>query len=392
VSHGGVFLNNCATMHHLTERRYPPARIAVIATFAAGAILRLWFLIGGPPVFLGYTDTWGYVAEANGAYAQDQVHPYGFPFLLRAIHEITSRLDVVILLQHGLGLASAGLLYAAARRVTGSRWAALFPAAVILFDGMQLVLEHSLLTETLFVFLLSVACYAGQRSFDGGLGWVALAGAALGYAAVVKSTAFLLIPFFAVMLLGGRTTTWRARLAPPIVLAVGALALVGAYTAYLSGQPGILKVSPAPSTGRVLYSRAATFADCRKFTPPSGTDNLCENTPPEDRQGTNHYLWGGDSPGWVLYGPPPRGDAPVEAFSLAAIEGQPGAFLSSIWKDAGNYVFPPLRQEWVSIGSKAIPIVVPQVRAYYGAKAATPDVQAEGKFLSSPGRCCSADG
>ncbi len=40
-----------------------------------------------------------------------------------------------------------------------------------------------------------------------------------------------------------------------------------------------------------LYARAAPFADCGKFTPPAGTEILCEQRPPSERPGPFGYVW-----------------------------------------------------------------------------------------------------
>src|SRR3569623_1563185 len=40
-----------------------------------------------------------------------------------------------------------------------------------------------------------------------------------------------------------------------------------------------------------LYARVAPFADCTKFTPPPGTETLCETTPRAARPTADAYLF-----------------------------------------------------------------------------------------------------
>lgn len=54
--------------------------------------------------------------------------------ILAAIAAVTHQIAVPIVLQHLSGIASALLLGAATRRITGSVWAGLLPVAIVLLD------------------------------------------------------------------------------------------------------------------------------------------------------------------------------------------------------------------------------------------------------------------
>jgi hypothetical protein len=94
--------------------------------------------------------------------------------------------------------------------------------------------------------------------------------------------------------------------------------------------------------GWPLYARVASFADCRKFTPPAGSAGLCESTPSARRAGPDHYLWDSDSPAQRLFGAAHKDGSRVTAFALAAIEHQPFSYLYVVARDTARYVDPGL--------------------------------------------------
>jgi hypothetical protein len=354
--------------HRLTQRGV----LAVAAAFLAGTLIRVWFLAAGPRAFVGDLDTIGYVgAWGNRA---PQVRPYGYSFFLHAAHRVSASISFTIVLQHALGLIAAGLLYASVRRFTHSRAAAVIAAAFILFDGFEIFLEHALLSESLFVFLLVAFTYALLRAFEGSWTWIVLSGVFIAAAGVVRSVGLTLIPLSVLALLVWRPDTriagWWGRIVPAVALAAGAIAVFGVYLAVLSGEPGSPKLSLSPASGRVLYSRVAPFADCGKFTPPAGSSQLCERTSASSRPGTNYYLWTPSNPAWRLYGPPPRGDGKLLDFALSAIVAQPGAYVSAVLKDLGQVVAVEHEGAFVDGASQRLPVVARQTRSYYHYSAA----------------------
>src|ERR671911_38771 len=86
--------------------------------------------------------------------------------------------------------AAARRAAALARRIRAPLWAALVAAAAVLLCVDQILLEHTVLAESLFVTLLAGVLYASVRALDDprplirGVttqhGWIALAGATLG--------------------------------------------------------------------------------------------------------------------------------------------------------------------------------------------------------------------
>src|SRR5439155_7314053 len=111
------------------------------------------------------------------------------------------------------------------------------------------------------------------------------------------------------------------------------------------------------------YGRVAPFADCTKFTPPAGTEGLCDPTPPDQRLGrfpeqgpgpgpggdrwTNqYYIYIRTSPAQKLFGPPylvssdPHAMAKLRKWSIAVIEGQPLDYLYAVWNHTVLRVLP----------------------------------------------------
>src|ERR1039457_640907 len=99
---------------------------------------------------------------------------------LRLLHGITPHLLLVIIVQHALGLVEAVRLSPAARRGGGPRGLGLAPAAIIALGGDELFLEHSALSDSLFIFLISAMLYCAVRAGQGSARWAALAGLCAG--------------------------------------------------------------------------------------------------------------------------------------------------------------------------------------------------------------------
>lgn len=114
---------------------------------------------------------------------------------------------LTLLAQHLLGIVTALLLYLTARRLLGAngRVPALLAGAVCAVAGCLVILEHSILSESLYVFLLVNAAYflvgwcqqGGQKSK-----WLRAAGvgAALGLACLTRPVALIIFPLWAALL------------------------------------------------------------------------------------------------------------------------------------------------------------------------------------------------
>jgi hypothetical protein len=310
--------------------------------FAAAVGLRLFAVLAYWPAGLGKRDSAAYVRAAHNGLGLDTLDPSGYPLFLRLAHTISSQLVFTVALQHVLGLASGLLVYLAVRRLGGPRWLGLIPAAVVWFNGDQIFLEHTLLTESLFTFLLSALVYAAVRCLDEAPRtlwlWPAVTGALAGGLLAVRSVSLLLAPLVIAWLVLALWRTGRPWVQGALAAGGAALVIVAGYSVLRHDVTG--RWAPvADGSGWILYSRVAQFADCTKFDPPRGTRVLCETSPPDSRPGQLYYEWLG-GPARRAFGDPPRHDATVGSFARAAILHQPFAYLHTVGDDLRRYFDP----------------------------------------------------
>lgn len=270
------------------------------------------------------------LAGASTGLFSDIASPAGYPLFLAFLREISAAMPLTVVVQHCVGIGTALLLYAAARRFGAPKGAAAIPAAVVLLSGDQIFLEHVLLTESLWAFLISAGLYtlvranAARRTHEG---WLIACGVALAAATTVRevSAPLVIVAAFwaAVVLHQGVVRRLRAGL---VVIGSAMVAiLIYAGIAHLgNGNTGLVKLR-----GFQLYGRVAQFADCTKFTPPAGTRVLCQQIPPAERPGPQYYLYADSSP---LRRHVKRrfSDALLGTFARRAILHQPRAYVGAV--------------------------------------------------------------
>jgi 4-amino-4-deoxy-L-arabinose transferase-like glycosyltransferase len=312
----------------------------VAVVFAAGAAVRIWFVADYRPAFLGNADSQTYAWAAAHDLFHSPVRPAGYPVFLRLVHAVTPHLTYTIVLQHLLGLATAGLLYGLLRRVGVSTVLALLAASVVLFDGMQIFFEHSLMSDAIFPFLVVAGLYAAVRAAEAEAGawpWLAASGVLIGLSATIRTLGAFLVPVLVLWLVLERGAL-RDRIKSAAVGGGVAASVVVLYLLVQWSATGVLGLTQAD--GYNLYSRAAIFADCSKFHPPPGTRALCETTPPSRRQGGIFYEWEPASPAGRAFGGMPHGTRRLASFSRAAILHQPLDYLEAVGRDLYRYVSP----------------------------------------------------
>lgn len=345
-----------------------------------GIVLRAWMWLAVRPGFIGYPDSESYIGIASDIIYGDPFlstsFPRGYPWFLAALNTVAAKPALVTLVQHGLGVAGALLLYAAARRVGAPVWAAVIPAGVHLLFGGQIFVEHTYLSEALFTFLVPAVLYFAVRSLSSdSLGWPAVTGALVALAPIIRFAGIVIVPVvLAWFLLAGGS--WRRRIAFTGAATAAAVAALGAYGLYMSqgADSGTAGVTSWP-----LYARVAGFADCRKFDPPPGTRPLCEQTPPDERTLTgNDYLYNPTfSPALVLRAERAEEEAagpdPVNEFTTAVIVNQPLDFAWAIFRDQLRW-FDPANpqsgegQEWEGFMVQMIDGADPTLAGGFGAK------------------------
>lgn len=361
------------------RRRPPCAAVAIV--FAAGIALRFVFLWDYRPAFLGITDAGSYIDAAHRGLFRDVYDPAGYPLFIRGVHALYSHLTLLIGVQHALGVAAAALWYRVVRGVTGSKWLALIPAAVVLFDGYELWVEHAPLSETLFTFLVAASLCLAVQASEGP--WWAPTGVGIALAAtgLVRPVALVLIPLVALWILSNRTRARRARAVGLVALVGPASLVLGVYVLIQRADTGFTGITR--DSGRLLYARAAAFAECSEFTPPAGTIALCEHTPSSRRGSFNQYVTGFPdhatgvseagrtiSPAWRVFGPPPAGDGQLAAFGRTAILNQPLDYIAAVAKDF-HYYWADHHRAFIAAAARVDPLVERTVTSYYRTGAGT---------------------
>ena len=124
------------------------------------------------------------------------------------------------------------------------------------------------------------------------------------------------------------------------------LVVVGGYIEWREQESGLSGLTTNGNWN--LYARVAPWADCAKFSPPAGTEALCQSTPVARRtmRSGEDYIYDASSPAVELLGPAyevssdPYAASRLWEFSISAIEGEPGAYLNAVWQDAIRLVDP----------------------------------------------------
>jgi hypothetical protein len=326
--------------------------LVLLALVVVGVALRVWLTVAYQPAVL-WGDGSFYLRMVQDGLYDDPLHPAGYAIFLEALRSIWSDLDLTIALQHTIGVVTALFLFASVSRIGVPVWAAAAAAAGVLLSLDQIRLEHALTTEPLFALLLSVAIYASVRALDEPRSmiwtvtsrhlWIGGAGATLAAAALVRSVSapmIVALVVWVVLFIPGKS--W-SRLGHAGMAAGAAAVVMLAYFAANHASTGHFGLVRAPGWG--LYARAATFADCREFAPPSGTRSLCEATPSDRRAGPDFYLWTPASPARRVFGEPPEADDKLLAFAREAIAHQPSAYVEAVVRDGSRYFVPGLSDD-----------------------------------------------
>jgi hypothetical protein len=325
--------------------------LALAIVLAVGIVLRLVVSLVYQPAVMNNADSATYIQMANGGLFGDPVRTTGYPLFLIAVHAISDVLAFTITVQHLLGILTAVLLYGIARRAGAPVWVGVVGAAAVALSLDQIVLEHLILSEALFVFAFVATLYACvraledprpiYRAFDSRHAWLIAAGALLALAAWVRGVAAPLTPFLLLWILLAVPGSWQRRVANAAVAGVAVAALLLTYFALNESKTGTFGLSQSPGWG--LYSRMAPLADCSQFTPPAGTESLCETSPPGTRNGPDFYGWEPGSPAVKLFTYPPEGDDQLGAFAREAIKAQPRAYATAVGRDVMRYFLPDYR-------------------------------------------------
>lgn len=339
--------------------------LALAIVLLLGIELRAAFYFAYEPATMTAYDTPVYVGMAGDELFSDPARTAGYSILLRGLHLISADIDFTIVAQHLLGIATALLIYGSFRRLEAPVWVAVAGAAGVLLSLDQIFLEHSLLSEAPFTLFLAAFLYAGVRSLSDPrplwrgvstrIGWIVLAGVAIGLSAWIRPVLVPGLPIIALFFALAYGGPWTGRIARGAAFAGAAGLMLLSYAALNSAHTGFFGLTP--SSGWAFYARTAEFADCTKFDPPAGTEALCEETPPAERPGPDFYAWEPGSPARQEFGGQPAGNEELTAFARAAILAQPLDYVSDAGKDALRYWEPNLNnRDYGGVGFEVVDI------------------------------------
>ena len=300
---------------------------------------RLFIIVLTPAVLLRVDAELGYRWHAwfndSFQYVQNTVHfnldptrVSGYSIWLKILQPLHTY-AVVTILQHLMALAVAVMIYALARhRFRAPAWLATLATVPVLYDGFEIQLEHLIMADVPFLFLLTLAVTLLLWDPAPSLRRCLLIGALLGLAEIMRSVGLPLLAVFAVYMII-RRISWR-KVAATIVVC---LVPVFGYAGWFYAEHG--QFAMTDSTGVFLYSRVMTFADCTKMKVPANELSLCTTVPPDKRPIAQAYIWTTESP---LDRFPPSKFSPVpnqlaENFAIRAIEAQPLDYAKAVFDD-----------------------------------------------------------
>ncbi|MFI0451320.1 phospholipid carrier-dependent glycosyltransferase [Actinomadura sp. 6N118] len=325
-------------------RRWLPAAGARVKPFLSGHWPFLIILAAGLSLrvitMLGYrwamwfNDAFQYVQTAIEP-EPHIVRPNGYVFFLQALEPFHS-FALITTVQHLMGLGIAIMIYALLRRRLGAaRWVATLAAAPVVLDAYQIQLEHMILSDVPFTFLMTgmVTLILWWRDITIVRG--AALGALLALTVLTRSVGLALVMVVLVYLVI-RRVRWTT-LAVTVIAC--ALPLMG-YAAWFKSEHG--KFGLSNSSGPFLYARVMKFADCHKIKNlPVEEMPLCTQVPTADRPSSQFYVWGDASPLLRLPGDMFNNDKSAEAgrFARRAILTQPGDYLQAVVYDVARVFF-----------------------------------------------------
>ncbi|WP_344263563.1 hypothetical protein [Actinomadura napierensis] len=321
------------------------AQLPFACVLAAAVWIRVVAVRGYPaPHWTG--DSPSYL-EAALDLKPGETRPSGYPillWLLKPFHSFT----VMVSVQHAIGVLGGVLVYLLVWRAARAAWPigpggdagrwgwrdfvpGLLAAPLtlpVLLDSYQIALEHMLMSDSLFTFLLLAAVTVAlwRRRTTWWLG--ALAGMFAAFAAVTRSAG---LPLVAVILVGMllRRAGWR----PLVAVAIAFVLPIGGYMYWFKQTYGQFTMSKASSVW--LYGRTAAFADCNKIKPSPELRIMCPRQSNPAIAPAFAVLWTDDSPyhqipGWITGDEANRLSS---EFTKEAIEKQPGDYARVVVRD-----------------------------------------------------------
>ena len=225
----------------------------------------------------GFADPWAWL---QGRQAPSATHPPLYSLLIGAV----SKLGVTSYIGHRvpgifLGGATIALVGLLGRRVNGAAVGLLAAGLAAVYPTL-IAADGALLSETLYGPLIALSLIAGYRIYDRP-GWLsaALAGAAVGLAALTRSEAILLVPLMIVPVALRASPDWRTRIVSILVGGVACALVISPWVirnVEVFGQP-VLSTNEAAVIAGSNCQRAYHGNDIGSWVfgciPPISSDN-----------------------------------------------------------------------------------------------------------------------
>jgi hypothetical protein len=308
--------------------RYDRLRELILANrlftlaLAAGAVLRLIAVLGYPGALWFAGDSYVYLGSALRL-RPDLSKAVGYSLFLKVLEPFHS-LTLVVIIQHLMGLAVAVLIYLLLRRARVSKLWATLATLPVLLNGFEVQLEHMIMADLLFLFVLVVAVTLLLWNRRPSWPAVLIAGLLTGYAITVwPGGAAMPVVFFVFLIV--RRVGWRSLVA---IVAGTAIPVVG-YAIWFHSWTGTYGLTQ--SEGFYLYGRTSSFAECSQINPPADERVLCLSTPPAKRQPPGALVWHVKQVHEVPGGPVSKaGNKLLRDFAIRSIEAQPLGYAHAI--------------------------------------------------------------
>ena len=294
---------------------------------AAGLVLRVLAQIAYHPALV-YVDSLKYLYGASPG-----SEPLGYTAILRVILTVGS-LGTVVAIQHLLGLAMGGALYAVLLRRGAPRWLAALAVAPVLLDAYELQMEQMIMPDVWFEALVVAGAAVLLWRPAVGVRFAVAAGLILGAAATVMQLGVVLaLPAAIYLLVAGHQQArggWRPALTTSAALSLAFVLLILGYCGLSYARNGhFFLARHQPLTGRL-----AAAADCATLSLSAAARPLCP-TPAQQAIGPDWLEHSGSSP-LLSYRPAKAGTRGqlIAELNSAVLSQQPLRVLGSIVRDA----------------------------------------------------------